>query len=180
MTDRLRDVLGFEPREIAGSRISGEVPVSDVLINRLIAQRIADDGGAGKISAVVLEALDDNRVTVRVRLRTALVPPLTVHLTVVQQPEFPNLPVLVLRWSVAGVGMLGRLASPALSLFDVLPTWVRVDDDLMAVDVRELARSSGYGELLDFLTVLQISAVASRVLVRFELKVGKGDRESRA
>ena len=68
----LQDLLGFELRDIAGARLLGEIPVSEALINRLIAQRLA--AKELPVTSLAIEAHDGGTLTAHVRLRTAFVP----------------------------------------------------------------------------------------------------------
>ncbi len=133
MMQRLHQLLGFEMQDLQGAHVSGEIPLTDVLINRVIAQRLASS--ESPVSAVVIEPSDNDCVVAHVRMRARLVPPLTIDLRITHQPQLPDVPVLVLRWSLVGLGPLARLASPALGLFDLLPRGIRVEGDLIGIDL---------------------------------------------
>ena len=164
----LRDLLGFDPGELRGARVTGEVPVSDALINRLVADLLA--ARPSPVAALVVEQHDADTVIAHVRMRTAIVPPLKIHLQIAKQPEFPDAPVLVLRWSMGALGRLARLASPAVALFNLLPPGIRVDGDLIGVDVAEVLRSRGFGELVPYIARLRVSTQSGRVIVGFEVR----------
>jgi hypothetical protein len=164
----LRELLGFDPKELAGARVAGEIPLTAALLNTLIAARLSASPNA--IAAVVIEPRDGESLTATVRLRAALVPPIKVTLRIEQQPVFPDSPVLVMRWSMAGIGALARLAAPAFAMLDVLPPGVRVDGDLVGVDVAEVLRRRGAGELLQYLSTLRVRTEAGRAIVEFEVK----------
>jgi hypothetical protein len=167
MSHTLHDLIGFDPRDIAGARVGGEVPLSDVMLNRLIAAQLATT--RGKIAAVVLETREGNQATAHVRVDMPFVPPLVVNLEVAQQPEFPALPVVVLRWSLAGLDGLARMAMPFVSGF--LPPWARINGDLIAVDIQALAHAKGFAELLNYVRSLRIDTASRGLVVRFELGV---------
>lgn len=176
MANTLQGLLGFNPRDVAGARISGEIPISDVMHNRLIAERLA--ASPGKVAAIVLQSRPANRATAHVRLNMAFVPPLVVDLEVATQPEFPALPVVVVRWKLAGLDSLAKMALPFISGF--LPPWARIDGDLIAVDLRGFARDKGYEELLEYVRSVRVDTAEGRLVVRFELEVpgGAAARES--
>jgi hypothetical protein len=167
MSQTLHDLIGFDPRDIAGTRVSGEIPLPDVMLNRLIAAQLA--ATRGKVAAVVLETREANQVAAHVRVDMPFVPPLVVNLEVAQQPEFPALPVVVFRWSLAGLDGLARMAMPFVSAF--LPPWARINGDLIAVDIQALAQSKGVAELLNYVRSLRVDTAAGRLVVRFELGV---------
>jgi hypothetical protein len=123
---------------------------------------------------VRIEPLDADAIVAHVTLRSRLVPPLAVHLQIQQQPVFPDLPVLVLRWSMRGFGGLARLASPVLALFDVLPPGVRIDGDLIGVDLAAMLRAQGLGELLPHIVEVRFATKAGRVIVMLEARVSAG------
>ena len=162
----LADLLGFELTELAGAHVAGQIPVNAALINRLIAARLS--ASEGKVADVRIEPLDADAIVAHVTLRSRLVPPLAVHLQIQQQPVFPDLPVLVLRWSMRGFGGLVRLASPVLALFDVLPPGVRIDGDLIGVDLAAMLRAQGLGELLPHIVEVRFATKAGRVIVMLE------------
>lgn len=172
MNDPLRARLGVDVQELNGATISGEIPLTATLINRVIANWLERNGRAGKLAAVVVEPLDEGRLSVNVRLRSALLPPLRLDLQIAGQPELPASPVLVLRWSVAGgLGPLARLASPALTVFDVLPPGVRVDGDLLGVDIGELLRIQKAEWVLTYLRTVQVRTQTGRVVVQLSAAV---------
>ena len=165
----LQDLLGFELRDIAGARLLGEIPVSEALINRLIAQRLA--AKELPVTSLAIEAHDGGTLTAHVRLRSAFVPPLKVLLRIEQQPELPQSPVLVLRWTLGKLGALARMATPVLAGLNVLPPGIRVDGDLLGVDIGALLESRGYGEVLPHVAKLRVSTEPGRVVLWFETKV---------
>lgn len=167
MANTLQDLLGFDPREVAGARVSGEIPIPDVTHNRLIAERLASS--PGKVAAIVLQSKPSNQATAHVRLNMAFVPPLVVNLAIASQPAFPNLPVVVVRWSLAGLDSLAKMAMPFISGF--LPPWARIDGDLIAVDLRGFARAKGQEALLEYVKSVRVETAEGRLVVHFELGV---------
>jgi hypothetical protein len=165
---QIRDLLGFDLNELAGAHVSGEVPLNDSLLNRLIAERIS--ASQTPVETVVVEPHNADRLTVHLQLRASLVPRLKLHLQIEQQPEFPASPVLVLRWSLGGLAGLARLASPVLSLLDVLPPGVRVQGDLVGVDIAEIIRARGFEDALRYIRSLRVSTQEGRVMVAFDLR----------
>lgn len=170
MSQSLHQILGFDPREIAGARLSGEIPVPDVVLNRLIAAKLQES--PGKVAAVVLQSKPGNSATAHVRVNMAFVPPLVVNLEVAQQPDLPSLPVLVFRWSLAGMDGLAKMAVPFITAF--LPPWARINGDLLAVDLQGLAQSKGQADLLQYVKSLRVDTAEGKLVVRFELGIEPG------
>ena len=170
LSDSLRRLAGIELHELQGSSVGGELPLPVTVVNRLIAERVARM--QGPIAAVTLAAHDGQRLGVELSMRgQSLIPVVRIAARIVQQPEFPGRPVLVLQWTMPGFGALARLASPALSYFKALPRGVRLDGDHLFVDLDELLRMQGYGEVLAYVTRLQILTREGAFLVRFEARV---------
>jgi hypothetical protein len=88
-----------------------------------------------------------------------------------QQPELPQRPLLVVRWSIPGMGPLAMFGGPALSFLKALPPGFRAEDDRIVVDIGELAASHGAGDLLRYLSKLQIHTRKGAVLVNFAAKI---------
>jgi len=168
MIERLTAWLGADFRELAGATIDADIPLSTALINRAIEEQLSR--AQGRISAAVVEPHDGDRVTVHLTPRAALLPRMRVQLQIAGQPDLPSSPVLVVRWSLdGGLGILARVASPILSLFDVLPPGVRVDGDLIGIDVEDVLRSKGFGWVLPLVRQVQVHTSYAGVRVRLAL-----------
>jgi hypothetical protein len=167
MADIKTLLLGFEPRDVAGTRITGELPISNVLVNRLIAEALK--GRDLPVAAVVFEAQDSDRMVVHLDLRGPL-PTVKLALRIDQQPQ-PDNPVLGMRWSLPGLGGLAALATPALSFFKALPPGIRVDGDRILVNIKDVVTQRGFGEYLNYLRALQVHAIGGRLLATFEIGV---------
>ena len=164
MFDQISTLLGFHPSELAGAHASGEIPLPAPFVNRLIAAQLAESGTP--VSAVTVEPRDGNVVLAHVRLRASFVPPLTVHMRIEQQPRLPESPTLVIRWSLTGLGILGRLAGPLLAIVDRLPPGMSVNGDLMTIDVAQILKARGYGDAMAMLIHLEVCAEQGRFVVR--------------
>jgi hypothetical protein len=165
MIERVRTLLGADFGELSGAVVDADIPLSAALINRVIAEQLSQS--SGHITAAVIEPHDGDRVTANLRLRAALLPPVQVRLQIVSQPELPASPVLVLRWSLAGgLGLLARAASPALGLFNVLPPGVRVDGDLIGIDLAAVLRERGFEWVLPLVREIHLSATNAGLRVR--------------
>ena len=168
MIERLSTLLDVDPRELSGTTVDADLPLTPALINRKIAEYLARTDG--KVSAVVVEPLAGDALTVHVRLKASLVPPLPVRLEIAGQPEWPASPVLVLRWSLSGgLGVLARAASPILSMFGTLPPGVRVDGNLIGIDIAEVLRSRGAAWLVPLVKRLRVHTSDAGVSVKIGL-----------
>lgn len=165
---RLRNFAGNDLQELAGTSLVGELPLSNAVVNRLIGDRLA--AASGPVQAVVVEALDDDTFSAQVSLRAKMIPNVRIVGRIEEQPE-PQRPVLGIRWSMPGMGPLGMFAGPALTFLKALPRGLRADDDRIFVDVAELVRSQGFGDLLPYLKKVQVRTRRGAFVVRFEVRV---------
>ena len=169
VADKVRRVLGIELPEIAGSVFAGEVPLPNALVNRLIARRLA--AAQSPIAGVRVEAHDGNRLTIVLSMRGSLIPDVTIEAQIEEQPHFPAPAVLWLRWTLPAMRALSFFAAPALTYFKKLPPGVRVEGDRIAVDFAELLRSRGLGELIDYVTRVNVTTREGAIIVAFALRV---------
>jgi hypothetical protein len=169
MIERLQKWLGADFRELSGANLQADIPLTTALINRVIAEQLAEMHG--HISAAVVEPHDGDRVTVHLRPRAPFLPPVRVRLEIAEQPTLPASPVIVLRWSLAGgLGVVARMASPALGLFNVLPAGVRVDGDLIGIDLAEILREKGLAWVLPFVRDVRLATSESGVRISARLQ----------
>jgi hypothetical protein len=141
--DTLQQRLGIDPRELAGTAFTGEIPIPASLVNRLLAQRLARNPQIGSLQ---LDPQPDDTVFVRVEPRVRMMPALKVTARIERQPEFPSDPTLHLRWSMPAAGPLAMFAAPVLAYFRAMPRGIRMDADRISVDIRELLRAKGLEE----------------------------------
>jgi hypothetical protein len=160
---------GFQ--DLAGTRVSARVPVSDALLNQIIAAALR--GTSSPVRSVHVRPLAGERFETLVTTSMPFVPPLTVHVAVDQQPRFPASPFLVLRWSF--LGGLGAIASRFVGALEKkLPPGIRLDGDRIVIDIAAIARRSGPVGAVDwvrYLTRLEIHTVDDRAIVDIEARV---------
>lgn len=166
--DRLRETLGVDLRELAGGSFSGEIPLPNALVNRLIAQYL--DAAQGPVRAAHVEAHDQDTITIDLSMR-GLLPAVKLSARIEQQPEFPRPAVLGIRWSMPKMGPLALFAAPIMSYFKALPPGITADGDRISVDVAELLRSRGLGEFLPYIANARIHTREGAFLVRFEVRI---------
>jgi hypothetical protein len=171
--DRLHGLFGDRFQELAGTHVVGEVPLTDGVINAVIADRLA--GMSAPVTGVRVRARDGDALDVDVTLRNVpLLSTVPVALRIDRQPQLPGSPVLTLHWSVAGLGALARIAAPFISRFATLPPGVRIDSDHIVVDLAEALRAQGFGDVLGLVTRLEVHTRDGRVVASFELAVASG------
>jgi hypothetical protein len=165
---RLRRLVGDSFQELAGTLLVGDLPLTNAVVNRLIAERLA--GSSGPVAGVQIEALDDDTFSAQVSLRSKLIPSIRIVGRIEEQPQLPQRPVLGIRWSMPRMGPLGMFAGPALTFLNALPRGLRAEDDRILVDVAQLLRSQGLGDLLPFMAKVELHASRGAFVVKFELR----------
>jgi hypothetical protein len=167
--DRLRTVVGFGLEEIPGATLQTEIPVPDAVLNRLIAQALA--GRESVVSAVEIETGEGDRFAAHVIVRgPRLIPQLKVHAEIERQPEFPGLPVLVIRWSLPNLGPLAMMAAPFLANLKGLPRGIAIDGERAFINVAELLETRGLGDLLPLLRRLELHTTPEHAVLRLEMR----------
>jgi len=157
-------------RDLPGARLSLHLPLPDHLLSRFIAERLPTHG---RIREISVRALRDDAVKLRVRLAgSALLPAIYVQLRIVEQPRWPESPILILRLVSQGLALL---AGNALRLFNKLPPGIAVRDDLVRIDLVTIASQYGMADLLSLLTALRFTTESGRIVV--DLDVSTPDTE---
>jgi hypothetical protein len=165
--DRIRYLLGPQLEELGGAHLSGQIPLTDAVINRAAAAKLA--AMSGPVADAHVHAADGDVLQVALTVRgVPLISTVPVRLQIDQQPELPSSPVLGLHWSLAGLGALARLASPFIERLAKLPPGVRMDGDRLLIDLADLLRAQGLGDLLRLVTRLEVHTRDGQVLVSFE------------
>lgn len=176
LVERLRQIFGVELEELAGICITAEIPLSNELVNRFIAQRLAATQRV--ITAAHVEAQDDDNLSVELSMRgPRMLPSIRIAARIEQQPAFPHSAVMGLRWSVQGMGPLGLFAAPALTWLKALPPGIRADGDRMAVDVGAVMRAYGLDDLLRYVAKLQVHTRRGAFIIQVEMRIPRaGER----
>src|SRR5688500_3908068 len=115
MLDSLLQRLGFSLQELAGAKLSGEIPFTNAVVNRVIAGQLSRR--QTPLARVEVEAREGDAIALHVVAKARLVPPIRILARIERQPQFPADPVLWLRWSMPGAGPLALFAAPALAFF---------------------------------------------------------------
>lgn len=165
--DRLRSLLGPRFEELTGAHVSGELPLTDALVDRAIADRL---GRSAHVAAVHVHARDGDALDVHVTLRgVPIVTSVPVSLRIIRQPVLPASPVLEMEWSVAGLGALARMAGPFITRMVTLPPGVRIDRDRIAIDLAHVLQAQGLADVLRPITRLEVHTRDGRIVVGFEV-----------
>jgi hypothetical protein len=169
VADKVRHALGIELPEIAGSLFAGELVLPNALVNRLVAERLSS--AQLPIAAARMEAHAGDRLTFVLSLRGSFIPDVTITAQIEEQPQFPGVPVLWLRWTLPAMRALSFFAASALTFFKKLPPGIHVEGDRIALDFAELLRSRGLEELKDYITRVNVNTREGAIVVAFALRV---------
>jgi hypothetical protein len=153
-------------RDVAGARVSGVIPISESLIDTLIAASLPP---TAPVRQVQIRAVPGGRFSVRIAPRASFVPSITLKLEIVRQPELPGSPLLVLRMATMG-GLMG-FAMAALPIASFLPPGLRLDGEHILVDLHALAAQRGFADALTYVRQLRVTTDTGVVVVEFEAGV---------
>jgi hypothetical protein len=167
--DDLLQPFGVRMADLAGSSVAGEIPLTDRVVNGLIAAQLA--GRNVPVAGLHVEAQEGDAFTAHVAPKARFVPPIRVTARVDRQPDLPDDAVLWLRWSLPGLGALAAFAAPVIGFLKVLPPGVRVEGERIGIDIRELLVARGAGEVAGYLRTLRVHTRPGAFLIRFDVKV---------
>lgn len=153
-------------RDLSDARLSATVPVSERLINEIVATTLPS---SLPVREVHVHPENGNAFAVRLTPRSAFLPSLTVKLTIDRQPSMPDAPVLVLRLATMG-GLLG-MAAAALPIAKMLPPGVRLDGELVQVDLQAIAAQQGFADLVRHVRELRVTTEDGRALLHLNAAV---------
>lgn len=151
--------------ELAGTRIHATIPIADTLLNAFIRDTMPPNLPVREVS---ISPGDGNRLSVRVVPKAMFMPALTVKLEIEKQPEIPSAPVLVLRLAT----MPGLLGLAGAALPQVLPPGVRMQGEVILVDLLAMARHHGFEDAFAHLRQLRVTTAPGRVLLTVDAGVG--------
>lgn len=153
-------------RDLSDARLSATVPVSERLINEIVATTLPPSVPVRELH-VHPEAGDG--FAVRVSPRSGLLPSLTIKLTIHRQPALPDAPVLVLRLATLG-GLFG-IAAAALPIAQMLPPGVRLEGEYVQVDLAAIAAQQGFADVLPFVRALRVTTEPGRAILHLDAAV---------
>ena len=153
-------------RDLAGARVSATIPVSERLINELVAASMPPNV---PVREAHVHPEPGDRFSVRLTPKSGFLPSLTIKLAIERQPDFPASPELILRMATLG-GLFG-VAAAAFPIAQMLPPGVRLDGEHIRVDLRALAAQRGAGDLVQYIRQLRITTEDGRVILHVESAV---------
>jgi hypothetical protein len=156
--------------DVAGARASVTVPISEALLNAVLAGSIPP---SAPVREVYVRPEASNRLAVRVRLaKPAFLPPINLGLVIERQPEFPASPVLVLR--LTSLPGLMSLAGAAMSFVNVLPPGVRMVGERIVVDIAAQLERAGQLPLMAHLRRLDVLTEPGRLILDVRVEIAEG------
>jgi hypothetical protein len=164
LLDLVRRLRASGFRDLSGARVTAAVPVSESLLNELIALSLPSNA---PVRSVSIRPDAGNHFAVRLVPKAALIPPITLKLVIDQQPQLPSRPVIVLRMVTLG-GLFG-LASGAIA--GLLPAGVTLQGERILIDLQTLAAQRGAAEAFEYLTAAQIETEAGKVVLHVDADV---------
>ena len=156
--------------------MQGELPVTEAVLNTLIAERLR--ASQTPVEKAEVQVRPGDELFVRLQLRRSFVPPVIVGARIEQQPDLPRSAIVGLRWWLPGMGALAALAAPALSFLKGGPPWLVTDGQHVRIDLARLLRDQGAEEILTHLASLRVGTRAGALLVRFEIQVAEPRTDS--
>jgi hypothetical protein len=146
-------------RMVMDANAQARIRIPDQLINQAVAAALAP---GGTVRSLTVHALGGNRLDVHATTNKVFVPTINAQLAIERQPTLPGDPVLALRIT-GGAGTLLKFAGPFLAAS--LPPFVRLEHDLLLVDLRALATHYGQAASLAYVRDLRVSTEENAVLV---------------
>ena len=167
LNDLLSQYLGLTAADLRGTAVAGSVPLTNAVIDTLIARKLAS-AQVPVVSIKVIAQANDSLVA-EVVPKAPFVPTLRVQIVIERQPSFPDDPVLHLQWKLTGMGALSAFAGPLLAAFKSPFPGVTVSGDRAAIDLREVLNGRGLADVVAAVRELEVRTQPGVVVVRFSL-----------
>jgi hypothetical protein len=152
--------------EFEGAEGAATLPVPAGLLTELVRSRLPP---AIQAEGFGIYVEPDDVIRVEVRLtRPSFLPLLKVRLKIERQPEFPASPVLGLRLLSQGIA---ALAGPASRLFQIMPPGIRLDGDLLTINLADQLEQYGVGDALQYITDLRLTTAPGRLVLQVRAAV---------
>jgi hypothetical protein len=151
-------------RDLTGSRTITTLSLAEPLLNAIVSAAVS---AGGPVRDLVVHPLDDDRLAIRAKLlRPEFLPPINVTVAIERQAELPTNPTLRLR--LTGFAGLLAMAGPILSVTPKLPPGIRLDGDVVTIDLRQLLADRGQQDLLGLLRRLAVHSQEGKVVIELE------------
>ena len=164
LTVLLDELQASKFRQLAGARVTADVPIAEPLLNDLIAASLPP--GAPIRSASIHPDAND-QFSLRIVPKAAIMPAITLKLTIELQPQLPSNPVLVLKMVTLG-GLFGLAGGVIAGYF---PPGLTLRGDRVLVDLRTLAGQHGATDVFGYLTAIRVATERGRVILHLEASV---------
>jgi hypothetical protein len=151
--------------ELAGTRVHATIPIAESLLNAFIRDTMPPNLPVREVSVT---PEDGNRLSVRVVPKAMFMPALTVKLDIEKQAEIPTAPVLVLRLAT----MPGLLGLAGAALPQVLPPGIRMQGEVILVDLLAMARHHGFEQVFGHLRQVRVTTERGRLVIGLDAGVG--------
>ena len=152
--------------DLRGADVSATLPISERLLNEFVQQSLPP---SVPVRDLHVSPRADDRFDVRFRVgSSSLLPPLKLTVRIAQQPDLPSSPVLVLKLEF---GALASFAGPVLRFLDAVPQGIRVDGDLVYVDLAVLLEQRGFAGYLQYLRRLEVHTSNGTLIARIDAGV---------
>jgi hypothetical protein len=155
--------------DLAGTRVSAQVPVSRALVNQFVARALQGLQPPPPVRQVEIRPYEGDKLDVIVTASLPFVPPIKVAMVIERQPQFPSSPVLVLRWSL--LGGLTQFFAKIIGPHQKLPPGVRLDGDRILVDIPAAAAGTPAAPLLGYVKALEVHTVQDKLVIGGDLEV---------
>jgi hypothetical protein len=152
--------------DLSGANIDATIPIADRLINELIAETLPKERA---VQNVQVQAEAGDRFKVRVTPSSGFLPAIAVTLTIAQQPQLPDRPILELR--VSGIPKILMLSVGLTRVRAFLPPGVALDGERVLIDIAALLTHHGHSDLLRHLTSLNVTTREGAVIVAVHARV---------
>jgi hypothetical protein len=166
MSAPLLDLLQRQQRngfaDLAGSNVAATIPVSERLINEMIAELLSP---GGKVREIRVRAEESNHATAEIRLsRPSFLPAIPVKFAIEHQPEMPAHSVLELRL-LQSSALFAKAVSPLLPSLPSLPPGIEIEGDRIRIDIRRLLAEGNNAGWLDYVTDLRVNTRAGAIVL---------------
>ncbi len=156
-------IIGNDFADLAGLRAQASIPLSEQLVNEILAATLPGDGTIRSFYASIHA---DNRVSVD--LKTNLLPwRLHLRLKLDRSVDYASFDSPKLRMWLENNRLVGRLGS----LFHALPEWARLYGNQLVVDLGVFAQTPRQRKLLELVKSVEVATEEGQVILILGIQV---------